>query len=151
VRNFTIDKVSGIFEGLSLDAYLSRNNIPSLANALGIAKNLDEYQLKICLNLPSFSDTDPIKSNLQKFRIAIIASFAFLVVTLRSTDPNNGLESWNFFASKLLRETSGFFSKLGTYNRLKNCVDDAYLEETFRFFKVPLKDIREAMTDVYSL
>ena len=60
-RNFTIDRLSGIFEGVSLDADLSRQNTPPLGKALGIAKNLDEYQLKICLIVSSFSVTDPIK------------------------------------------------------------------------------------------
>ena len=64
-RNFTIDRLSGIFEGVSLDADLSQQNIPPLGKALGIAKNLDEYQLKICLIVSSFSDTDPVKLNLQ--------------------------------------------------------------------------------------
>src|SRR5215218_9550810 len=66
-RNFTIDKLSRIFEGVSLDADLSRQNIPPLGKALGIAKNLDEYQLKICLIVSSFSDTDPIRLNLIEF------------------------------------------------------------------------------------
>jgi hypothetical protein len=95
-RNSTIDKLSGIFEGVSLDADLSRQNIPLLGKTMGVAKNLDEYQLKICLIVSSFSDTDPIKLNLQKFRLAIIASFAVLVVTLKLRDTINGLKSWNF-------------------------------------------------------
>jgi hypothetical protein len=101
-RNFTIDKLSGIFEGVSLDADLSRQNIPPLGKALGIAKNLDEYQLKICLIVSSLSDTDPIKLNLQKFRLAIVASFAVLVVTLKSRHTINGLESWNFLPLNFL-------------------------------------------------
>jgi hypothetical protein len=83
-RNFTIDRLSGIFEGVSLDADLSRQNIPPLGKALGIAKNLDEYQLKICLIVSSLSDTDPIKLNLQKFRLAIVASFAVLVAKVKA-------------------------------------------------------------------
>ena len=70
-RNFTIDMLSGIFDGISLGADLSRRNIPPLGKTMGIAKNLDEYRLRICLIVPSFSGTDPSKLNLQKFRLAI--------------------------------------------------------------------------------
>jgi hypothetical protein len=70
-RNFTIDMLSGIFDGISLGADLSRRNIPPLGKTMEIAKNLDEYQLRICLIVPSFSGTDPSKLNLQKFRLAI--------------------------------------------------------------------------------
>lgn len=148
-RNFTIDKLQGIFEGASIDAELSRRNITSLGNTIGIAKNLDEYQLKICFNISSFSDADPVKLHLQKFRIAIIASFALLTVKLMSADPDNGLRSWNFFATKLLRKASEFVSDLGTNKKSITSDHDSYLEETFKFFEVPLADVRIAMTNVY--
>jgi hypothetical protein len=148
-RNFTIDRLSGIFEGVSLDADLSRQNTPPLGKALGIAKNLEEYQLKICLIVSSFSVTDPIKSNLQKFRLAIVASFAVLVVTLKSRHTINGLESWNFFATKLLIKVSEFISKLGTDTRPDSDAGDSYLEETFKYFHIPLTDTRIAIKNIY--
>jgi len=148
-RNFTIDMLSGIFECVSLDADLSRRNIPPLGKTIGIAKNLDEHQLRICLIVPSFSDTDPSKLNLQKFRLAIIASFAVLVTTLRSRNAIIGLESWNFFANKLLLKTSEFVSKLGTDTMADTDADDSYLEETFNYFHVPLADMRIAIKNLY--
>jgi hypothetical protein len=148
-RNFTIDMLSGIFECVSLDADLSRRNIPPLGKTIGIAKNLDEHQLRICLIVPSFSDTDPSKLNLQKFRLAIIASFAVLVTTLRSRNAIIGLESWNFFATKLLLKTSEFVSKLGTDTMADTDADDSYLEETFNYFHVPLADMRIAIKNLY--
>jgi hypothetical protein len=148
-RNFTIDMLSGIFECVSLDADLSRRNIPPLGKTIGIAKNLDEHQLRICLIVPSFSDTDPSKLNLQKFRLAIIASFAVLVTTLRSRNALIGLESWNFFATKLLVKTSEFVSKLGTDTMADADADDSYLEETFNYFHVPLADMRIAIKNLY--
>jgi hypothetical protein len=148
-RNLTIDMLSGIFEGVSLDAELSRRNIPPLGKTMGIAKNLDEYQLRICLIVPSFSDTDPSKLNLQKFRLAIIASFAVLVITLKSRNAIIGLESWNFFATKLLLKTAEFVSKLGTDNMADIDADDGYLEETFKYFQVPLADMRVAIKNLY--
>src|SRR5918997_586069 len=92
-RNFTINRLPGICVGTSIDAELSRRNINSLGNALGIAKNLDEYQLKICLKIPCLPDSDPTKIHLQKFRIGIIASFAILVATLHSEEPENGYKT----------------------------------------------------------
>jgi hypothetical protein len=148
-RNFTIDMLSGIFEGVSLDADLSRQNIPPLGKTMGIAKNLDEYQLRICLIVPSFSDTDPIKLNLQKFRLAIIASFGVLVTTLKSTNAVIDLERWNFFATKLLLKVSEFVSKLGTDAMADIDADDGYLEETFKYFHVPLADMRIAIKNLY--
>jgi hypothetical protein len=148
-RNFTIDMLSGIFECVSLDADLSRRNIPPLGKTIGIAKNLDEHQLRICLIVPSFSDTDPSKLNLQKFRLAIIASFAVLVTTLKSRNATIGLKSWNFFATKLLLKTSVFVSKLGTDTMADTDADDSYLEETFNYFHVPLADMRIAIKNLY--
>lgn len=148
-RDFTIDKLPGIFEGVFLDADLSRQNIPPLGKTMGIAKNLDEYQLKICLIVSSFLDTDPIKLNLQIFRLAIVASFAVLVVTLKSRDAINSLESWNFFATKLLLKVSEFVSKLGTNTRPDSDADDSYLEEAFKYFHIPLTGIRTAIKNVY--
>ena len=148
-RNFTIDKLQGIFGGASIDADLSKQNIPCLGNTIGIAKNLDEYQLKICFNISSFSDADPVKLHLQKFRIGIIASFAVLTMKLMSADPDNGLRNWNFFATRLLRKASEFVSDLDIKIKSTSNDHDSYLEETFKFFEVPLADIQIAMANIY--
>jgi hypothetical protein len=145
-RNFTIDRLPGICVGTSIDAELSRRNINSLGNTLGIAKNLDEYQLKICLKIPSLPDYDPTKTHLQKFRIGIIASFAILVATLRSDEPENRLVRWNIFAAKLLRKASEFFNGLRTDIN----PDDGDLEETFKFFQVPIEDVYAVVKGLYS-
>jgi hypothetical protein len=145
-RNFTIDRLPGICVGTSLDAELSRRNINPLGSTLGIAKNLDEYQLKICLKIPSLPDSDPTKIHLQKFRIGIIASFAILVATLQSDEPENRLVRWNIFAAKLLRKASEFFNSLRTDIKL----DDGDLEETFKFFQVPLADVYAVVKGLYS-
>jgi len=145
-RNFTINRLPGICVGTSIDAELSRRNINSLGNALGIAKNLDEYQLKICLKIPSLPDSDPAKIHLQKFRIGIIASFAILVATLHSDEPENRLVRWNIFAAQLLRKTSEFFNNLRTDIK----PDDGDLEETFKFFQVPIADVYAIVKGLYS-
>jgi hypothetical protein len=149
-RNFTIDSLHGIFEGVSIDAQLSRRNILSLGNTLSIAKNLDEYQFKICLEIPSIPDSDPVKLQLQKFRIAIIASFAILGMRLMSSDANKELRKWNSFATVLLRKTSEFVTNLKANKRsvLEN-YDDSHLQETFEFFEVPIRDIGKALANIY--
>lgn len=145
-RNFTIDCFSGIYAGVSIDAALSRRTINILGNTLGIAKNLDEYQLKICLKIPSIPDSDPVKLYSQKFRIGIIASFAALVSILQSNEPAKGLERWNIFAAKLLRKTSDFFNNIG----MDINPDDNDIEETFEFFQVPVGQVNAAIEELYS-
>lgn len=145
-RNFTIDCFPGIYAGTSIDAALSRRTINILGNTLGIAKNLDEYQLKICLKIPSIPDSDPAKLHLQKFRIGIIASFAALVSILQSNEPAKGLERWNIFAAKLLRKTSDFFINIGMDIK----PDDNDIEETFEFFRVPIGQLNAAIEELYS-
>jgi hypothetical protein len=144
-RNFTIDCFPGIYAGASIDAALSRRTINILGNTLGIAKNLDEYQLKICLKIPSIPDSDPVKLHLQKFRVGIIASFAALVSILQSNEPAKGLVRWNIFAAKLLRKTSDF-NNIGMGIK----PDDNDIEETFEFFQVPVGQVNAAIEELYS-
>ena len=145
-RNFTIDCLPGIYAGASIDAALSRRTINILGNTLGIAKNLDEYQLKICLKIPSIPDSDPVKLHLQKFRVGIIASFAALVSILQSNEPAKDLVRWNIFAAKLLHKTSDFFNNIGIDIK----PDDNDIEETFEFFHVPLGEFNAAIEELYS-
>jgi hypothetical protein len=145
-RNFTIDCFPGIYARASIDAALSRRTINILGNTLGIAKNLDEYQLKICLKIPSIPDSDPAKLHLQKFRIGIIASFAALVSILQSDEPAKGLGRWNIFSANLLRKTSDFFNNTGMDIK----PDDNDIEETFEFFQVPIGQLNAAIEELYS-
>ena len=145
-RNFTIDCFPGIYASASIDAAQSRRTINILGNTLGIAKNLDEYQLKICLKIPSIPDSDPVKLHLQKFRIGIIASFAALVSILQSNVPAKGLVRWNIFAAKLLRKTSDFYNNIGMDIK----PDDNDIEETFKFFQVPVGQVNAAIKELYS-
>ena len=145
-RNFTIDCFPGIYASASIDAALSRRTINILGNTLGIAKNLDEYQLKICLKIPSIPDSDPVKLHLQKFRIGIIASFAALVSILQSNVPAKGLVRWNIFAAKLIRKTSDFYNNIGMDIK----PDDNDIEETFKFFQVPVGQVNAAIEELYS-
>jgi hypothetical protein len=148
-RNFSIDNLDGIFEGITIDAELSRRNLLSLGNTMSTAKNLDDYQYKICLEIPSIPDSDPIKIQLQKFRIAIIASFAILVMMIKSSNAEDELREWNSFATILLRKTSEFVTNLGTNKGIIEDYDDSHLSEAFDFFKVPSGDMEKALVNVY--
>jgi hypothetical protein len=148
-RIFSIDNFDGIFEGITIDAELSRRNLLSLGNTMSTAKNLDDYQYKICLEIPSIPDSDPLKLQLQKFRIAIIASFAILVMILKSSNAEDELRKWNSFATILLRKTSEFVTNLGTNKDIIENYDDSHLSGAFAFFKVPRGDMEKALTNVY--
>jgi hypothetical protein len=148
-RNFSIDNLDGIFEGITIDAELSRRNLLSLGNTMSTAKNLDDYQYKICLEIPSIPDSDPIKLQLQKFRIAIIASFAILVMMIKSSNAEDELQKWNSFATILLRKTSEFVTSLRTDKGIIENYDDNHLSEAFDFFKVTSGDMEKALANVY--
>lgn len=148
-RNFSIDNLDGIFEGITIDAELSRRNLLSLGNTMSTAKNLDDYQYKICLEIPSIPDSDPTKLQLQKFRIAIIASFAILVRRMKSSDGDDELRKWNSFATILLRKTSEFVTNLRTNKGIIENYYDSHLSEAFEFFKVPGGDMEKALANVY--
>jgi len=148
-RNFSIDSLDGIFKGLTIDAELSRRNVLSLGNTMSTAKNLDDYQFKICLEIPSIPDPDPIKLQLQKFRIAIIASFAILISRIVSPNAEDELQKWNSFAAILLRKTSEFVINLNTNKSTIENYDNSHLSETFDFFKVPLGKMEKALANVY--
>jgi hypothetical protein len=147
-RNFSIDKLDGIFEGITIDAELSRRNLLSLGNTMSTAKNLDDYQYMICLEIPSIPDSDPLKLQLQKFRIAIIASFAILVMRIKSSNAEDELQKWNSFATILLKKTSECVTNLRTKGTIEN-YDDSHLSEAFAFFKVPRGDMEKALANVY--
>ena len=148
-QNFSIDNLDGIFEGITIDAELSRRNLLSFGNTMSTAKNLDDYQYKICLEIPSIPDSDPIKLQLQKFRIAIIASFAILVMRIKSSNAEDELGKWNSFATILLRKTSEFVTNLRTNKGIIENYDDSHLSKTFDFFKVPRGDMEKALSNVY--
>jgi hypothetical protein len=148
-QNFSIDNFEGIFEGITIDAELSRRNLLSLGNTMSTAKNLDDYQYKICLEIPSIPDSDPLKLQLQKFRIAIIAAFAILVMGIKSSDAEDELQKWNSFATILLKKTSEFVTNLRTNKGTIKNYDDSHLSEAFAFFKVPRGDMEKALANLY--
>lgn len=100
---FAVSAFPGAFEGLSVDARAARKSSPAFADAFSVAKNLDEYQYRICALVPSLADS-PAKTLLQKYRIAIAAAFAKLVSVIRNDQ--GSLQAWTGHARLLLVEAS---------------------------------------------
>lgn len=100
---FTIAPFHGVFEGLSIDARVAKKSSQAFGEAFSVAKNLDEYQFKICTLVPSLADS-PVKVMLQKCRIAIAAAFAKLVSLMRTDQA--GLPAWTGHARSLMVESS---------------------------------------------
>ena len=74
-QELVIDRLDGLFEGISANIKLQRTVLANIGQTATIAKNLDQYQFIICSEIPSMHDSNPFKLQLQKYRIAIIASF----------------------------------------------------------------------------
>src|SRR5205085_881137 len=102
-QDLIIDKVDGLFEGTLINTKSQRALLPSIGNASGIMKNLDEYQYIICSEIRLISDINSYKKELQKYRITIIASFAKVIPILHSRS-DQGLKKWNSFAQILLTQ-----------------------------------------------
>jgi hypothetical protein len=67
-----------------------------------------------------------------------------------SSDADNELHKWNSFATVLLRKISEFIANMKANKRsaLEN-YDNSHLQETFEFFKVPIRDIEKALANIY--
>src|SRR5215218_623038 len=105
--DLTIKGVHGIFGAASIDARSARKSMPAIGDVASAAKNLDEYQFLICSLVPSLSDSNPSKMELQKYRVAIIAAFVKLVplLLLKSIQQDDFVQ-WSKHAKALLEETS---------------------------------------------
>lgn len=108
--DFTLVSLAGVFEGVSFDARAAKKQAPALGEAFGVAKNLDEYQHRICNLVPSLADSDPAKVQLQKYRVGIIASFARLAELVKTGD----VTEWNRHARLLLEEASNAYVASGS-------------------------------------
>lgn len=108
---FTVSAFPGAFEGLSIDARVAKKSSPAFGEAFSVAKNLDEYQYRICSLVPSLTDS-PAKILLQKYRIAIGAAFAKLVSVLRYDQ--SILRAWTGHARLLLEEVSDAYVAYGS-------------------------------------
>lgn len=140
--DFTVRRLPGIFEGISLDARAARKRAPAAGDAFGIAKNLDEYQYRICSVLPGLADADPAKITLQKYRVAIVASFAKLVA---STKSGADLGEWNDHARALLVEASDAYVMSQSGKKISESKNGS----SFSFFEVPEEQLDSALRSMY--
>jgi len=139
-----IKALKGIIDPICLDVKLIRKSVPAIGETSSVAKNLDEYQFLICSLVPSLKDSNPCKIELQKYRIAIAASFAKLVAILREIRPE-ALIQWNKHAKLLLEETSNAYVKAKSNAKLQVTSH----KEVFEFFGMPEDRIDLALKAAY--
>ena len=144
--DLTIKGVYGIFGAVSIDARTARKSVPAIGDVASAAKNLDEYQFLICALVPSLSDSNPSKMELQKYRVAIIAAFAKLVpLLLMKSMGQDDLVQWSKHAKALLEETSDTYLKTNSNSNLHI----ASHKDSFEYFEVPEDRIQVALRAFY--
>jgi hypothetical protein len=141
--DFTLVSLAGIFEGVSFDARAAKKQTPALGEAFGIAKNLDEYQHRICNLVPSLADSDPAKVQLQKYRVGIIAAFAKLAALVKTGD----VSEWNRHARLLLEEASNAYVASGSGSK----PHAASIADALAFFGVQENAVDRALAAMYGL
>jgi hypothetical protein len=166
-KELVISQLDGLSREMSANINLLRGKYPNITRTASIAKNLDEYQFLVCREISSIPDFDPLKIQLQKYRVGVIAAFAKLVVILEDADNLSAeLEKWNSFANSLLVETSETLLKARNkmkkkegHNNDVNSSDqfqagysqqNLRIKEALNFFGVPENDIDEELIRVYS-
>jgi hypothetical protein len=151
-QELVIDKLDGLFESISVNIRIQRTTLSNIGKTASIAKNLDQYQFMICSEIPSMNDRNPLKIQLQKYRIAIIASFVKLVPLLRTINSDNDLQEWNSFADILLTQASETLVKARSHQKIVSRLynDNIRLKETLEFFDVPEKEIDQELETIYS-
>jgi hypothetical protein len=166
-KELVISQLDGLSREMSANINLLRGKYPNITRTASIAKNLDEYQFLVCREISSIPDIDPMKIQLQKYRVGVIAAFAKLVAILEDVDNISAeLEKWNSFANSLLVETSetllkarNKMNKKEGHNNDSNSSDqfqagysqqNLKIKEALNFFGVPENDIDEELIRVYS-
>jgi len=166
-KELVISQLDGLSREMSVNINLLRRKYLSITRTASIAKNLDEYQFLVCREISSIPDFDPMKIQLQKYRVGVIAAFAKLVAILEDADNLSAeLEKWNSFANSLLVETSETLLKARNkmkkkegHNNDSNSSDqfqagysqqNLRIKEALDFFGVPENDIDEELIRVYS-
>jgi hypothetical protein len=166
-KELVISQLDGLSREMSVNINLLRGKYPNITRTASIAKNLDEYQFLVCREISSIPDIDPMKIQLQKYRVGVIAAFAKLVAILEDADNLSAeLEKWNSFANSLLVETSETLLKARNkmkkkegHNNDSNSSDqfqagysqqNLRIKEALNFFGVPENDIDEELIRVYS-
>ena len=139
--DFTVNEAKGVVGGLSIDARAAKKSSPPMGDAFGIAKNLDEYQYRICMLVPSLADSNTSKIQLQKYRVAMVASFAALVAAIKSGD----VAEWNGHARALLVDASDLYVAATSGQDLPA----PRAGDAFAFFGVPEQQVESALRSMY--
>ncbi|MEM2140087.1 hypothetical protein [Nitrososphaera sp.] len=141
--DFTVSEFGGAFGGVSIDARAAKKSSQAFADAFSVAKNLDEYQYRICALVPSLADS-PAKTLLQKYRVAIAAAFAKLVHLIKHEQ--GGLQAWTAHARLVLVEASDAYVAVaaGPARLQKPKITDALL-----FFGLAESDVDRALASAY--
>jgi hypothetical protein len=147
-RYLVIEKVSGLLEGIRLDTKSESSMLSNIVKASGIAKNLDEYQYIVCSEVRDIPDTSLYKKELQKYRIAIIASFAKLISILFSRSDKD-LQKWNNFAQILLTQISEILVKVRLKQDKHDNINKDLLKLTFDYFDLPESDVDRMLQSIY--
>lgn len=143
--DLSIKGLQGIFEATSVpDMRTARKNMPTIGRTASIAKNLDEFQFRICSLVPSLPDYDPHKMMLQKYRVGVIAAFARLATILKEPK-SESLVQWNIYARSLMEGASDVYLKAKSNSNLQV----ASRKDAFEFFGVPEDKIDAALTAFY--
>ena len=148
-QDLIIDKVEGLFEGIWINTKSQRVILPSIGNAAGIMRNLDEYQYIVCSEIRFISDINSYKKELQKYRITIIASFAKVIPILQSRSDED-LKKWNYFAQILLTQISEtrVKSKLNS-TKYNDKTNNNLMRSMFDYFNMPEKELDDILQRVY--
>ncbi|MFL6328808.1 MAG: hypothetical protein ACJ71I_15180, partial [Nitrososphaeraceae archaeon] len=147
-RDLAIEKIGGLLEGITLDTKAEASMLPSIVKASGIAKNLDEYQYIVCFEVRDIPDSNSYKKELQKYRIAIIASFAKLISILLSRSDKD-LQRWNNFAQILLTQISEILVKVRLKQDKHDNINKDLLKSTFDYFDLPESDVDRMLQSIY--
>jgi hypothetical protein len=131
-----------------MNAKSEESILPSIVKASGIAKNLDEYQYIVCSEVRAIPDTNSYKKELQKYRVAIIASFAKLISILLSRSDKD-LQRWNYFAQILLTQISETLVKVRLKQDKRDNINKDLLKSTFGYFDLPESDVDRMLQSIY--
>lgn len=142
--DFTINGLPGIFERVSIDARAAKRYSPSFGDAFSIAKNLDEYQHRICVLVPSLADSNPFKVQLQKYRVGIVAAFAKMVPIFKA---GSDLAGWNLHARRLLVEASDLY--VFATSKTAKQIPKVKMDEVFSYLEIPEESLDRAVKALY--
>jgi hypothetical protein len=146
-----INKLPQLYDEINIKMASARIQVPKIGYTASIAKNLDEYQYLICSEISHLPDRRPIKLELQKYRISIIASFAKLVAVLKTFSSNDEVGSWNSFAKSLLAKTSEtLVLARRNQNAPRNSFMDSDLLSALNYFGIAEKDLERDLALFYT-